>query len=232
VDGWIGLWTTHHGVGASARMGAMTMTNPLVHHEWGAPWTIDDLPHLPDDGHRYELLDGSLLVSPAADTFHGRAAQGLVDLVRTGAPEELIVSGVGFGVRVRDDRTCYIPDLIVFRRSALDRRIQAIDAGDVLLVVEVLSPGNAGRDLVMKRHDYAIAGIPQYWIVDQDGRTLTVLRLDRSGRCYEESTVVKPGNRLTIDDPFPIDLDPGDLFSSVPAVSGSSPAWPRGPAGP
>jgi len=188
------------------------MTNPLVHHKGGAPWTIDDLADLPDDGNRYELLDGSLLVSPPPDTFHGRTTQTLVDLVRAGASDSIFVSGVGFGVNVRGGSTYYVPDVIVFRRSALDRRLQAIEPGDVLLVVEVLSPSNAGRDLVMKRHDYAVAGIPQYWIVDQDGRTLTVLRLDASGRHYEESAVVKAGNRLTVDEPFPIDFDPAEIF--------------------
>jgi Uma2 family endonuclease len=193
-------------------MGRMTMTNPLGYHEWGAPWTIDDLPQLPDDGNRYELVDGSLLVSPASGTPHGRTAQCLVERLSGGAPADVVVSGVGFGIDVRAGRTYYVPDVIVFRRSALDHRGPGISPGDVGLVVEVLSPDNAGRDLVMKRHDYAAAGIPQYWMVDQEGRTLTVLRLDASGRHYVEWTVVGPGDRLRTGAPFTIDLDPGDLF--------------------
>jgi Uma2 family endonuclease len=193
-------------------MSGMTMTNPLMCHEWGAPWTIDDLPHLPDDGNRYELVDGSLLVSPASDTLHGRTVQRLVERLCAGVPGHLVVSGVGFGVDVRAGRTYYVPDVVVFRRSALDRCGPALDPGDVPLVVEVLTPGNAGHDLVMKRHDYAAAGIPQYWIADPDGWALTMLRLDGSGRRYRESAVIKPGDRLRTCDPFPIDVDPKDVF--------------------
>ncbi|WP_345631944.1 Uma2 family endonuclease [Rugosimonospora acidiphila] len=189
----------------------MTMTNPLVRHEWGAPWTLDDLASLPDDGNRYELLDGSLLVSPPPDTFHCRTVTELAGILHHASPTNLYVSGVGFGLGVRPG-TLYLPDLIVFRRTALDRRAQAIEPTDVRLVVEVLSSGSSGRDLVMKRYDYAAARIPQYWIVDQERPAITVLRLDESGRHYEESAVVKPGERLRVEEPFPIDLDPAEVL--------------------
>jgi Uma2 family endonuclease len=192
-------------------MGGMTVTDPLVHREYGKPWTIDDLADLPE-GNRYELLDGSLLVSPPPDTFHGRTTIRLDRLLQRTAPDDLVTTGVGFGVNVRDGSTYYIPDVIVFRRSVLDHRAQSIEPADVLLVVEVLSPSNSGRDLVMKRYDYAAARIPQYWIVDQDGQAITVLELDASGRHYEESAVVKAGERLRTDQPFRIDFDPTEIF--------------------
>jgi len=192
-------------------MGSVTilMTNPLVGHEWGAPWTIDDLADLPDDGNRYEILDGSLLVSPPPDIFHGRATTDLGNLLQRTAPADLYVSSVGFGVNVRGG-SYYVPDVIVFRRSAFARWARAIEPADTLLVAEVLSPSNAGRDLVTKRHEYAAVGIPQYWIVDQDERTVTVLTLD--GRRYHQTAVVGAGERIKTDDPFPIDFDPAEIF--------------------
>jgi Uma2 family endonuclease len=192
-------------------MSGMTVTDPLMHREAGKPWTIDDLADLPE-GNRYELLDGSLLVSPTPDNFHCRVSQDLTDILKRDAPKDLYVAGSGFGVNVRDGITYYVPDLIVLRRSALGVRRNALEPTDAMLVVEVLSPSNSGRDLVMKRYDYAAARIPQYWIVDQDGQTITVLELDASGRHYEESAVVKPGDRLRTDQPFPVDFDPTEIF--------------------
>jgi Uma2 family endonuclease len=192
-------------------MGGMTVTDPLVRRDFGKPWTIDDLADLPE-GNRYELLEGSLLVSATPDNFHCRISQDLTDFLKRDAPKDLYVASSGFGIDMRDGSTYYVPDVIVFRSRALARRAKAIQPTDVLLVVEVLSPSNAGRDLVMKRYDYAAARIPQYWIVDQEGRAITVLELDASGQHYEESIVVKPGVRLVTDQPFPIDFDPAELF--------------------
>jgi Uma2 family endonuclease len=188
------------------------MTNPLVGREAGAPWTAEDLADLPDDdGNRYEILDGSLIVSPSPDTFHGGATTRLTRLLDRAAPFELTISSAGFGVYVQGGRGYCIPDLVAVRTAALDRRALALDPGDVPLVVEVISPTSADRDLVYKRHEYAKAGIRHYWIVDQDRRALTALRLDASARRYEELTTVKAGNRFETDDLFPISLDPADF---------------------
>jgi len=83
---------------------------------------------------------------------------------------------------------------------------------DVLLVVEVLSPSNAGTDLITKRHYYAEAGVPQYWIVDQDGKTLTVLRLDETGHRYREDAVVHTDETFSTEQPFPVSFDPAEIF--------------------
>jgi Uma2 family endonuclease len=80
----------------------------------------------------------------------------------------------------------------------------------MLLVVEVLSPSNSGHDLVTKRHYYAAAGIPRYWIVDPSACRLTVLELD--GDTYREGAVVGPGTTWTSDQPFPLTLDPTDFL--------------------
>jgi Uma2 family endonuclease len=64
---------------------------------------------------------------------------------------------------------------------------------------------------VVKRHDYAAGGIPQYWIVSKDDRTLTVLTDPDPGKGYLDSAVVKAGERFETDDPFPISLDPADF---------------------
>jgi len=86
-----------------------------------------------------------------------------------------------------------------------------VDSAAVLLVVEALSPSNAGRDLVLKRHEYAVDKVAVYWIVDPETQTLTVLEHD-GGEHYTEVAVVKPGETFTTEVPFPISIDIADIF--------------------
>jgi Uma2 family endonuclease len=131
-------------------------------------------------------------------------------LLEARSPQHLLaVENVG--VLIGGGRSLFVPDLTMVRAEALTRRAAALQAPDALLVVEVLSPGNAGRDLVIKRHEYAAGGIPQYWIVDKNERTLTVLRQPEQGKGYLDATIVKAGERFENDDPFPISLDPADF---------------------
>jgi Uma2 family endonuclease len=188
------------------------MVNPHVSHDVLGPWTIEDLASTPDDGQRYEIFDGSLLVTPPPDTFHGITNQGIVYLLYKFAPPELRVLGVGIGVRMRQGRSLFIPDAMVVPRAAMATRAPAVDAEDVLLVVEVLSPSNRANDLVLKRHEYAFAEIPDYWIVDDRAKTLTVLRLNKRKRSYEEAAVVRAGEPYKTDEPFALEIDPAELF--------------------
>lgn len=80
----------------------------------------------------------------------------------------------------------------------------------MLLVVEVLSPSNSRNDLVLKRHDYAAASIPAYWIVDPPAPTITVLELTDRGD-YAERAELQPGLTWTTDRPFPVTIDPAAL---------------------
>jgi Uma2 family endonuclease len=185
------------------------MTNPLVRAD-GSPWTIDDLEQLPDDGNRYELFDGSLLVSPHARVRHGGVAHRLRRLLEAQAPTGTEIAQ-DLGVEVVRRTTYYVPDIVVVPASAFDADDEAYLApADVRLAIEVLSPGNKGRDLVLKRHDYAQAGIRHYWIVDPDTRTLTVLRRGGDG-AYAEEAVVAAGQRWTTDQPFRLSVDPADF---------------------
>jgi Uma2 family endonuclease len=183
----------------------MTMTDPLVRPALGDVWTIEDLRRLPHDGTRYELIDGSLLVSPAPAKPHFRAVNRLVTLLRAHAPAHLVV-GENAGIAMSGRRTYRIPDISVLHVGALDGDGQGFDPGDVVLAVEVVSPDSAGDDLVMKRYQYGKEGIPHYWIVDQRRRELTVLRHDGVVG-YADVAVVGPGDRWRAAEPFPVPLD-------------------------
>lgn len=109
-----------------------------------------------------------------------------------------------------DGKCYYIPDLVVLPADVLRREGHRLTPKEVLLVVEVLSPSNAGNDLVLKRHDYGAAGIPAYWIVDPTARTLTVL--EHNGKDgHEEVATVKAGETWRSERPFPLAVDPADF---------------------
>ncbi|MFC0004192.1 Uma2 family endonuclease [Micromonospora siamensis] len=183
------------------------MTSP-ARPDRGAAWTVDDLPDLPDDGQDYEIFDGSLLVSPHADVFHGAVANRLRRLLDRQAPAGLLV-GQDIGVSAKRS-SYFVPDLFVAREEALDRGGPALDPADVLLVVEVVPPGNAGRDLVLKRHEYAVADIPTYWLVEPRKQSLTVLR--NVGGVYREAAVVTGTEPWHSETPFPLELPLSEIF--------------------
>jgi Uma2 family endonuclease len=188
-------------------MGVVTMTESLTPPLAG--WTVDDLYQLPDTGVRYELFEGSILVSPPPALRHSRAANRLRNLLARQAPADIEIAQ-DTGVTVHGRRTYFIPDVCVVRAAAFDKDDDQLDQDDVLLAVEVLSPSNPGNDLVLKRHYYAAGGIPQYWIVDPKARRLTVLTLD--GATYADRAVVEPGQVWRSEQPFPLTIDPADFL--------------------
>jgi Uma2 family endonuclease len=142
---------------------------------------------LPDDSRLCELLEGELLLAPPPSIAHQRASRNLElrlaeYLRRTGAGEVL---DAPVGVRLAED-TVLEPDLVVVLSAHADRVGDQAIEGVPDLVVEVLSPGTAQRDLGRKRDLYERHGVPEYWIVDPEARTIEVLALasglyDRAG---------------------------------------------------
>src|SRR5215472_13653965 len=97
-------------------MGGVTLTDAWPRP--GEPFTVGDLDRMPDDGHRYELLDGTLIVSPAPGMPHQRVAAVLIVLLELACPEELVVFP---NVNVRfAARTALEPDVVVARPPGVD----------------------------------------------------------------------------------------------------------------
>jgi Uma2 family endonuclease len=165
------------------------------------PLTREDLEHLPDDGHRYELIDGSLIVSPAPRVAHQVILGNLHVLLRLACPPELQVVLAPFAVGLADD-TEVQPDLLVAPRSQFTERDLP---GPPLLAVEILSPSTRRVDLLLKRDRCQAAGIASYWLVDPHGPTLTVLELD--GPHYVERAQVSSVGVLRIERPFRVEID-------------------------
>src|SRR5262249_45799657 len=123
-----------------------TVTITEAWPEYGAGFTIDDLDRMPDDGHRYELLDGSLIVSPAPGVPHQRAVAALIVLLERAGRDDVVVFP---NVNVRlDTATALEPDVVVARPSDPG---SARLVGPPLLAVEIMSPDSALRDLNLKK---------------------------------------------------------------------------------
>lgn len=171
---------------------------------WG-DWTVDDLDRLPDDGLRYELVDGVLLVSPAPRVLHQLAQAELLVLLHAAAPPHVRVLGAPLDITFSTTRRLQ-PDLVVLDREQLRG---ATVAGLPLLVVEVLSSSTRATDLTLKRHVFEQAGVPSYWLLDPEAPSLTVLEL--ADGAYAEVTTVRDDEAFTVERPFPVTLVPSQL---------------------
>ncbi|MBA3658611.1 MAG: Uma2 family endonuclease [Gemmatimonadales bacterium] len=138
-------------------------------------YTADMVRALPDDGNRYEVVYGELLVTPAPRAWHQRV------ILRLGADLENYLrrytdAGVVFASPADiswGPDVLVQPDLFVaavHEARTLDwARIRSL-----LLVVEVLSPSTARADRFLKRLRYREAGVPLYWVVDADDRSVEI----------------------------------------------------------
>ncbi len=144
----------------------MRPLQPLDDHGY----TEDHLHALPDDGPRYELIDGSIIVSPSATIDHNKIAWWLAAELEQSVPDDYVVSADQS--TTVDDYNEPRPDVVVARVEHLRRTPFPIR--DALLVVEVVSPSSVLRDLETKRALYAKAGVPSYWLVEPDEEKPTV----------------------------------------------------------
>ncbi|MEV7628130.1 Uma2 family endonuclease [Actinoplanes sp. NPDC089786] len=158
------------------------MSSEAVGRYMPAEVTLDDLTAMmaADEHHRYEISpEGVLSVMPPPGYAHAIIATELMGwLLAGGVPAKQVAQAVGLRILGRHGGVGgRIPDLVVW--SKVQAEAVWLPVTDVWLVVEILSPGSEGTDLVTKRVEYAAAGIPQYWVIDQDqAQTVTMHRLD------------------------------------------------------
>lgn len=156
----------------------------------------EDYAALPDDGTRYEVLDGEVVVSPSAGSPHQRLQ------LRLAVELYSLVHRPGFG-ELFTDLDCELlphdivrPDLLVVLPKHRARILPTRIAGTPDLAIEILSKATAARDRNEKRRRYEAAGTPELWLVDGDLRTVTQFVHD--GRAFGAPRSATTSLRLAI----------------------------------
>lgn len=135
-------------------------------------WTADAVRALPEDGKRYECIDGELLVTPAPRGLHQLALREIFVRLLPYVDEhhlgELLWSPADIEL---EPQTLVQPDLFVLQlKDGVERFRQWTDIRTLLLAIEVLSPSTARYDRVVKRRFFQRTGVAEYWIVDLDAQ--------------------------------------------------------------
>ncbi len=172
-------------------------------------WTIADLERLPENGLRYELVDGVLTVMAPAQARHNHAQRRLANLLEEAAPAALhIVENIG--IALANDQ-CPVPDVAVLRHVSPDDARGVFPAALAELVVEVVSPSTRATDRFRKPAQYALAGIPVYLRVELDPPHVVAYEIGADG-LYVETARAEPGQELRLARPFPVAFDPAVLL--------------------
>lgn len=184
------------------------MALPLMTLPLGGPLTVQDVWDIPADGHRYELLEGVLIVTPAPGAAHQICVLRIWSLLDSArGPGDLVLAAPFDWVAGPD--TLLQPDVLVARRVDVaatgDKRLER----PPLLVVEVASRSTRMIDRGTKRLAFEAAGVPTYWLVDPDEPSLTVLRRRDGG--YVEEARVAGDEAYNTTDPFPVSVVPNAL---------------------
>lgn len=174
--------------------------------------TYDDYASLPDDGQRWEIIDGEAYVNPAPNTRHQRVLLRIVTELNTHvaahgggevfvAPYDVVLS----------EHDIVQPDVLFVADADAHQITDANLQGAPTLAVEVLS--NPRHDQVRKRALYERAGVGEYWIVDPNADRVEVYRLPAGARTYPTATLYERGMTLTTDVLPGLAIDIAKLFS-------------------
>jgi Uma2 family endonuclease len=181
-------------------------------------WTVDMVRTLPDDGNRYEVIDGELFVTPAPSVVHQRAVLELALLVapyvRAHRVGEVIISPAD--VLVFGPRKLVQPDLFVMPLVGGAPVRSWVEVGRLVLTVEVLSPSTRRTDRGKKRETYQDKAVPEYWIVDTDARLIERWQPnDHAPEVLSERLEWQPEAA-----PSALDIDLGVYFDRVLGLGG------------
>lgn len=190
------------------------MTRPQPPHHL---LTVDEYIGLPEEGGaRTELQEGALVTSPSPIPRHMVAMGRLFGLVERQLPAVLrAVPDVDVDLELApSDKPGFVrrPDLVVVDAAAFERvegEGGVLRAADVVLAVEIISPGSKRLDTVVKRGEYADAGIPHYWIIDLNRPiTLAACHLAEEFGYLDGGDV---GGEFSTTVPFPVRVRLDDL---------------------
>jgi Uma2 family endonuclease len=144
-------------------------------------WTYEDYRKLPDDGWRYEVIEGELHMNPAPSFWHQDAsinlATEMVNFVKQRQLGKVVTAPID--VKLGDLANPVQPDILFIHQDRLAMIQERWIDGPPDLIVEILLPGNWIDDRRTKFSLYAVSGVREYWIVDPDKRQIEVFMLRR-----------------------------------------------------
>ncbi len=167
--------------------------------------TYDDYRRLPDDGRRYELLEGEIFVTPAPTTSHQRISRNLEFTLHSHVNHNDLGEILDAPIDVILGRTVVVqPDLVFVSKHRADIITERGVEGPPDLVIEILSPSTQDQDRGPKQQLYARYGIRHYWLLDPKAKTLTELLLESGvykliATHSERELQLAPFPQLTID---------------------------------
>ena len=174
------------------------------------PFTVADLERMPDDGNRYELDEGMLIVSPAPFNPHQFVATKLIFMLMLACPPEFIVlSGPGINLSEFQHR---VPDLAVVRAEGFVMDY-VFETRPPLLAVEVASESTKRYDRTRKKAVYAEFGIPSYWIITPDPERPDITAFELTDGQYKQVAYAVGDQQFTAVRPFPVSFTPAALVS-------------------
>lgn len=149
----------------------------MATHPRRSRWTYEEFARLPEDGNRYEVIAGELYVSPAPRPRHQLVVGRLYQRVAAFADDHELGIAYPGPIDVLFAEGDYLePDLVFVRHDRLEIVSERGIEGAPDLIVEVLSASTASRDRGIKREHYILFGVPQYWVVDIEKRSIEVYR--------------------------------------------------------
>jgi Uma2 family endonuclease len=160
--------------GGSPRNQTMGMALPVPQ------FTIEMLDDFPDDGNRYEVLEGMLLVTPAPSITHQIVATRLVNILMNALAVGPRAHVVAVGALQRGENTQLLPDILVFP-AASPPATEWRTVQEWWLAIEVMSPSSRVYDRVVKRDAYLALGVEEYWVVDIRDRSIEVFKRGKAG---------------------------------------------------
>lgn len=174
-------------------------------------WTAEMVRALPEDGNRYEVVYGELLVTPAPRPWHEVVKQRLIFELHAYLRREPL--GIVLGSRADiswTPDTLVQPDVFVVPLAEA-RTLEWVNFRGLLLVAEVLSPSSVRADRFLKRRRYQDAGVPLYWVVNADAQEVEVWTPDAHLPAVERERLVwHPRGAAT---PFTLEL--AELFRAI-----------------
>jgi Uma2 family endonuclease len=190
---------------------------PSREQDWPAQgeWTYEDYSRLPDDGRRYEIIEGVLYVTAAPNFDHQYTVGEIFAALRTYVREHQlgIVISAPFEVHLPDIARPVQPDVLFVDARRAPRPGAADFTGAPDLIVEVLSQSTARTDRLVKFGAYERAGVREYWLADPRTRSVEVYTLSEDGT-YEMAGQYTPGETVTSTVLSDLALPVDDLFVS------------------